>query len=107
LPEIGSISLSSPSPKSDADRACSLGRQLQPTRSRHSEPGDLSDNGTQSAVSKPLLHAGEDRLVVVGLDIDDAVGPEPCLGERWGEEIALRHAPEDFSLCAPSDAGTE
>jgi hypothetical protein len=107
LPEIGSISLSSPSPESDADRACSFGGKLQPSRGGHSQPSDLSDNGAEAAVPKPLLHAGEHRLVVVGLDIDHSIRPKAALCERRGEEIRLRHAPEDFSLCAPSDAGTE
>lgn len=107
LPEIGSISLSSPSPESDPDCACSLGRQLEPSRGCHPEPGYLSDNRTQAAVAKPLFHAGEHRLVVAGLDIDDAIGHKPGLRERRGEEIGLRHAPENFSLGARSDAGTE
>jgi hypothetical protein len=40
-----------------------------------------------------LLEAGEHRWLVTGLDVDDAIGQEPGLGDGRREEILARDAP--------------
>ncbi len=38
-------------------------------------------------MAKPLLEAGEHALLVMGLDVDDAVGGKASLGQGGGEQV--------------------
>lgn len=54
---------------------------------------------------KTFLKAGEDRRLVAGLDIDDAAGRQPGLGERGRKEILARNAPQHAPAGPGGDAG--
>lgn len=58
-------------------------------------------------MTKTLLHTGEDRLVVVSFDIDDAIGLESCLREGRRKQVSFSDAPEHLSLCAGSNPSAE
>lgn len=58
-------------------------------------------------MAQALFHAGENRFVIAGLDVDDAVGNEPRLGECWGEEVGPGQAPEHFAAASGCDTGAE
>ena len=47
-----------------------------------------------------FFHAGEDGLVVTGLDIDDAVGFEPRLRQCRREQVRPGDAPQHLTFCA-------
>lgn len=107
LAEIGSIGLSFPTPKSDADGASPFGRKLQATRGRHGKPSYFADDGTESAMTESFFHTDEHGLVVAGFDVDHAVRRQAGLRDRGCEEIRARHAPENFALGASGNAGAE
>lgn len=44
-------------------------------------------------MTKPFLHAGEHRLVVISFDIDDAIGLEACLRKGRCKQVGLGDAP--------------
>lgn len=77
-----------------------LGGELQPPRGCHGEARDLADHCAQSAMPDAFFHAGEDCLVVAGLDIDDAVRFEPRLRQRRGEQVGPGDAPQHLTSCA-------
>lgn len=56
---------------------------------------------------KPLFKASEDGLVVTALEIDDAIGFQAGLRERWGEQVWAGDTPEHFPACARRDPGGE
>lgn len=97
LAEIRRFGVSSPASEHDADRAGSFGRELKPTRGCHRETRDLGDDSAQATVAQPFFHAGEHRLVVASLQIDETVGRKSGLGERWCEEIRARNAPQNLA----------
>lgn len=58
-------------------------------------------------MAKPFLHAGQHRSVIPGLDMDHPVGPQTCLRDSRGEEIAARQAPQHLSPRPRRDARPE
>lgn len=58
-------------------------------------------------MAQAFLHAGKHRLLVAHLGIDHPVGMQTRLGQRRGEEIAARHAPEHLSRCPRGNAGSK
>lgn len=58
-------------------------------------------------MAQALLHAGEHGLVVAGLDIDHAVGNQPCLCNRRREEIGPGQAPEHLAPGPGCHSGAE
>ncbi len=54
-----------------------------------------------------LFEASEDRWLVAGVHVDDAVGQEPGLGDGGREEILTRDAPQDLAPCARSNSRGE
>lgn len=58
-------------------------------------------------MTQSLLHAGEHRLVIARLHIDDPVRDESCLCERRREEVGPADAPENLPGRARCDAGHE
>lgn len=74
-----------------------LGGKLQPPRSGHGQARDLADDRAQPAMPDAFLHAGEDRLVVAGLNIDDPVRFEAGLRQRRGEQVWAGDAPQDLA----------
>lgn len=52
-----------------------------------------------------FLNAGEHGLVVAGLDVDDPVGGQACLGQRWCEQVRASDNPEHLALGAGGNAG--
>ncbi len=56
---------------------------------------------------QPFLHAGEDSLVVSGLDEDHPAGRQSGLLQPRREEILERHAPEHLAGGAGGDPGRE
>ena len=51
-----------------------FGGQLQPARRHHGELRHLGDDGTKTAMAKPLLETGEQLLVVARFHADQPVG---------------------------------
>lgn len=96
-----------PSAQYNADRTGSLGGELGPTGCCHGQAGDLPDHGTQAAMAKPFFAAGEDRLLVAALDINDPVCFQPSLGESRSEKIGPGEAPQHLPACACGDACRE
>lgn len=74
--------------------------QLQAARGGHGKPGNLAEDCTEPAMPQAFFHAGEHGLVVTGFDIDHSGGRQPDLGDRRGEEVRPRDAPEDIALGA-------
>ena len=58
-------------------------------------------------MAQPFLHAGQNRPVVPGLDMDHPVGRQAGLLETGGEEILLRDAPEHPTLRPRGNTGNE
>ncbi len=54
-------------------------------------------------MSQALFHAGEQRLFVAGLDIDDTARQQAHLGQRRREQVRPCDAPEHLALRAGSD----
>lgn len=86
-----------PAPQGERHDAGVGGRELQASRRGHVQRRQFPDHGAQAAASQAFLHRLEDLLVAGGVDIDDAVGPEPGLREGRRVEIALAHAPENLA----------
>jgi hypothetical protein len=80
---------------------------LQTARRRHRKLGDLADHGAETAMPQSLFEAGEQRRLVTGLRIDDAVGQKPGLSDGGREEIPTRDAPQDLATCARGDPRSE
>ena len=58
-------------------------------------------------MSQALLETGHQRLLVPGLDIDDAVWIKPGLAKRRGEQVRSGNAPQHLSGQAGDDARRE
>lgn len=56
-------------------------------------------------MTQAFLHAGQDRSVVPGLDMDHPIRREARLFEAGREEIRLRNTPEHLTLHARRDPG--
>jgi len=56
---------------------------------------------------QPFLHAGKNRLVVPGLDMDDAIRGEASLFQTRREQILLRHTPQNLARCSSGYPGHE
>jgi len=69
--------------------------------------GNLSNDGSKTAVSQSFLETGQQRLFIARLDMDQPVGGKPSLRKRWGKKVGARHAPEDLAACPRSNAGCE
>ena len=54
-----------------------------------------------------FLETRQHRLLITGVDIDDAVGGETDLGERWREQVLAGDAPQDLALGPRRDTGSE
>jgi hypothetical protein len=48
-------------------------------------------------VTQSLFCAGENGLVVAGLDVDHAIGGEADLRDSWREKVSTRQAPEHLA----------
>jgi len=107
LPEITGLRLSPPSSKRDADRALPFGGQLQSARCGHRQVSHLGYDRAETAVSKPLLKTGEQGLFITRLDMDQPIGGESCLRQRWGEQVRTRDTPEDFASRSRCYSGRE
>ena len=84
-----------------------LGGQLQSPRRHHGQLGHFADHGAQAAMTKGLFAHGQQRLVVAGLDMDDAVGRKSCLRQARREKVGLGDAPQHLACRARRDAGGE
>jgi hypothetical protein len=51
-----------------------------------------------------FFEAGEDGLLVAGFEIDDAIGIQPGLRERWRKQIQSDETPEHLAARAGGDA---
>jgi hypothetical protein len=58
-------------------------------------------------MAQAFLETGENRLIIVPFQIDDAIGRQAGLGERRREEVGAREAPENLALGPRGDAGGE
>lgn len=56
---------------------------------------------------QPVFKAGEQCLLVAGLDKNDPPWGKAGLRESWGEQVLTRHAPKDLALRSCRDAGRE
>ena len=56
---------------------------------------------------QPFLEAGEHRLLVAGLDVDDPVRSKPGLGDGRREQVLPGDAPQHLALGPGGDAGGE
>lgn len=66
---------------------------MQPPRGGHRQTGNIGDHCAKTAMPQSFLHAGQNRFVVSGLDMDDAIGGQASLFQSRCEQILLRHAP--------------
>lgn len=58
-------------------------------------------------MAQALLHAGQHRLVVAGLHVDDAIRNKAGLRECGREEVGARQAPEHLSATPGGHSGAE
>jgi len=58
-------------------------------------------------MAQPFLKTGQDGFIVCRLDIDDAVGRQPHLGDGRGKQILPYHAPQNLALGPGRDARRE
>lgn len=58
-------------------------------------------------MAKAVLEAGEQGLLVTGLDVDDAAGREARLGDGGREQVLTGDAPQDLALGPRRDPGGE
>lgn len=58
-------------------------------------------------MAQALLHAGQHRLVVARLHVDDAIRNEARLRKCGGEEIGTRQAPKHLSATPGGHSGAE
>ena len=58
-------------------------------------------------MTQALFGAGEHRLVIARLYVDDAISGETNLGDRRREQVRTRQAPKDVAGRARSDTGNE
>jgi hypothetical protein len=58
-------------------------------------------------VPDPFLEAGQHRLLIAGVDIDDPVGGETDLGQGRHEQVLPRDAPEHLAPGPRSDPSRE
>ena len=58
-------------------------------------------------MTQALLETSQQRLVVAGLDVDDATGKQAGLRKGGSKEILPRHAPQHLARCARRDSGSE
>lgn len=54
-----------------------------------------------------FLDRGQERGLLAGLDIDDAIGMQPRLGQSGGEQVAPGQAPQHRALEPRRDPGSE
>lgn len=80
---------------------------MQPPRSGHRQAGHIGDHRAETAVPQPFLHAGKNRLVVSGLDMDDAIRGETSLFQSRREQILLRDTPQNLARCSSGYPGHE
>lgn len=81
-----------------------FGGELEPPRGRHGQARDFTDDRAQPAMPDAFFHAGENCLVVAGLDIDDAVRFQARLLQRRRKEIGPGDAPQNLASRARRDA---
>lgn len=99
--------MSAPPPQGDGGRASTLGRELKASRRRHGEARYFANDCAEPAVPQAFLHAGEHCLLIAGFHVDDPVGDQPCLGDRWRKKIRTGDAPQDLAFRAGDNAGAE
>lgn len=80
---------------------------MQPPRSRHRQSRDITDDRSKSAMAQPFFHAGQNGLVVSGLDMDHPVRHEAGLFEAGRKEILPEDAPQHLALRPRGDASDE
>lgn len=56
---------------------------------------------------QPFLHAGQNRFVIAGLDMDHAIRRQTGLLQPRSEQILLGHTPQYLSLRPRRDPGDE
>jgi hypothetical protein len=67
----------------------------------------FGNDGAETAMAKPFLETGEQRLFVTGLDMDQTIGLETGLRDRRRKEVGSGHNPEHLAFRARSDPGRE
>jgi hypothetical protein len=107
LAEVGCFRLPTPSPHRYSYRSGRLGREVQPARSSHGKPSNLGDDSAQSAVTQSLLEAPQQRRLVAGFDVEDAVRAKSSLRQCRGEQVRTGNAPQNFAGCPRCDSGRE
>ncbi len=90
----------SPPPEGDANGVGAFRGEPKAPRSGHGEPRHLGDDGTKPTMPQPFLGTGQHDVVVTCLDIDDAIGVQPCLGQSRLEQVRPCNAPEHLAACA-------
>ena len=58
-------------------------------------------------MAQAFLETGEQGLLVTGLDLDEAIGMKPGLGQRRREQVPAAHTPEHLAFRASGDPGGE
>lgn len=84
-----------------------FGGKLQPPRGGHGEARYLTDDRAKPTVPDAFFHAGQDCLVVTGLDIDNAVRFQAGLRQRRREQVGPGDAPQHFASRARRDAASK
>ena len=107
MPEIRGLALPFPPPEGDANGVGAFRGEPKAPRSGHGEPRHLGDDDAEPTMPQPLFGAGQRGLVVTCLDIDDAIGVQPYLGQGRLEQVRPCDAPEYLAACACRDACRE
>ncbi len=58
-------------------------------------------------MAQALFHASEHRLVVTGLDVDDAIRDQACLRERRGKKVRPGQTPKHFAPASRRHPGAK
>lgn len=105
LTKVRSFRLAAPAAESDAHCARGFGGELEAAGDRHGKSGGLPHDQTEPSVPEALFQASEHGLVITGLQVDDLIGSQPCLGQGRRIEVWAVQAPEYRPFHAGGDAG--
>lgn len=105
MPEIACLGLPPPPSDDQPDRARTFRRELQTARRDHWQTYQFGDHGCEPAEPQGFLESFENVFLSDRFHIDDAIGMETHLGQRRGEKVGTRQAPDDLAFGPSRDTG--